>query len=78
MAQANLALCYENGKGIAVYLREEVKWQKRAAEAGDTSAQINLGHCYEYGEGIAAVKIEAVKWYTLAAKAGYSEAGATL
>ena len=67
-AQYQLALCYENGTGIAVDTPEAVKWYKRGAEGGSAPAQSNLAICYATSTSIAIDNIEAVKWYTRAAE----------
>ena len=38
-AQFNLALCYDEGKGVAIDQAEAVRWSRRAADQGDASAQ---------------------------------------
>ena len=42
-AQFNLAVCYYQGYGVTVDLREGVKWFIRAAEGGNINAQLNIG-----------------------------------
>ena len=56
--------------GIAVDLREAVKWYTSAAEGGSVHVQFNLAACYENGEGTAVDEVKAFKWYTLAAEEG--------
>ena len=51
-AQFNLALCYDEGKGVAIDQAEAVRWYRRAADQGDASAQHNLGVCYSQGTGV--------------------------
>lgn len=67
-AQYNLALCYEQGKGVPVNYDAAVKWYRKAAQQEHADAQYNLGACYENGEGVPMNYDEAVKWYRKAAR----------
>jgi TPR repeat protein len=42
-AQANLGLCYYNGKGVGQNYKEAARWCLKAAEMGHAKAQYNLG-----------------------------------
>ena len=64
----DLALRYEQGKGVAKDQVEAVKWYRKAAEQNHAAAQNNLGFCYAKGEGVAKDQVEAVKWYRKAAE----------
>jgi tetratricopeptide (TPR) repeat protein len=77
-AQCNLALCYEDGKGVAADAHKAFEWYERAAEAGDAAAQFKLALCYEDGKGIAADARKAFKWYARAAEAGDAAAQCNL
>ncbi len=63
---------------IAAYEKGEyktaVKWYRKAAEQGFSSAQFNLGLMYDNGQGVPRNNKEAVKWYRKAAEQGFSEA----
>ncbi|NLW27464.1 tetratricopeptide repeat protein [Acetivibrio saccincola] len=51
LAQYNLALMYEEGKGVEVNHAKAVYWYKKAADSGLPEAQINLALCYYWGTG---------------------------
>ena len=74
VAQNNLGVCYEIGKGVAQSYTEAVKWYSKAAEQDYAIAQNNLGVCYEIGKGVAQSYTEAVKWYRKAAEQGNIDA----
>ena len=74
VAQYNLGVCYENGRGVTQSYTEAVKWYTKAAEQGYAAAQCNLGVCYKNGEGVTQSYTEAVKWYTKAAEQGHAGA----
>ena len=70
-AQYELALSYDDGKGVTQDKVLAVKWYRKAAHA---EAQNCLGNMYYYGKGVAQDKVEAVKWYRKAAEQGYAGA----
>ena len=74
VAQFNLGLMYENGKGVTQDYKEAVKWYRLSAKHEHTGAQYNLGLMYDNGEGVTQDYKEAVKWYRLAAEQGYASA----
>ena len=49
MAQSNLGGMYAEGRGIPQDFKEAVKWYRRAADQGLSTAQFNLGVTYEMG-----------------------------
>ena len=51
-AQYNLALLYEDGKGMEQDYYEAAQWYKRAANNGFAEAQNNLGVLYILGKGV--------------------------
>ena len=72
VAQYNLALSYQQGRGVPKDANQADKWFLKAAEAGDASAQSHLGMRL-HRESLSADKpgalelqIEALKWLTLA------------
>ena len=70
IAQSNLDVMYENGKGVPEDDKQAVKWFRLAAEQGLADAQSNLGVMYANGQGIPEDDKQAVKWYRLAAEQG--------
>lgn len=72
--QFELALCYEDGKGVEQNFGEAIKWYRLAAEQGNTDAQYNLGICYAEGRGVRQNWNESFKWSKSAAKQGDNEA----
>src|SRR4030066_2782 len=67
LAQHNLGLMYEEGRGVPQDYAEAMKWYRRAAERGISGAQHNRGAMYERGEGVPQDYVMAHMWYTLAA-----------
>jgi len=53
-----------------------VKWYRKAAEQGYTSAQDDLGICYANGDGVEKDYVEAYAWYNLASKTNEKSAEA--
>lgn len=62
VAQYNLGVMYQLGRGITKDEAEAVKWYRKAAEQGLAPAQHNLGFMYEQGLGIAKDYPEAMRW----------------
>jgi len=73
-AQYNLALMFDDGKGVAQDYKEAVRWYLLAAKQGVAVAQYNLALMFEDGKGVVQDYKEAVRWYQLAAKQGLAEA----
>jgi uncharacterized protein len=72
-AMANLALMYEDGRGVANEV-EAVRLYRLAADAGSTDAMVNLDSMYEEGLGVEPDPAEARKWYGKAAELGDEDA----
>ena len=53
---------------------EAVKWYRKAADQGSTTARFSLGLMYEDGRGVVKDEAEAVKLYRIAAAEGYADA----
>ncbi len=70
-AQYNLALMYEDGRGVPEDDKEAVKWYRLAAEQGVAWAQNNLGVMYDNGEGVPEDDVYAYMWWNLAAAQGH-------
>ena len=66
-AQDALGDCYSSGKNIKDNA-EAVKWYRKAAEQGLSSAQISLGLCYHAGRGVPRSESDAVYWLRKAAE----------
>ncbi len=72
IAQNNLGLIYDYGKGVAQDYAEAAKWYRKAADQGYVRAQSNLGVMYDKGWGVAQDYGEALRWYRKAADQGYA------
>ena len=69
-AQALLAQAYQNGRGVAVDLREAHRWRDKSATNGHRFAQMELGRNYELGEVVRQDYLEAARWYRRSAVQG--------
>ena len=74
LAQSNLGVAYDEGRGVGQDDAEAVKWYRLAAEQGYAGAQYNLASMYAEGEGVPQDDAEALKWFRLAAKQGHARA----
>ena len=70
VAQANLGMMYEFGKGVLQNNKTAVKWHTLASEQGDASAQNNLGIMYEKGRGVLKDTKRGYMWYSIASYTG--------
>lgn len=73
MAQHNLAVMYDFGRGVPQSDAEALKWYRRAAETGLPEAQHNLGLMYFRGQGVPPDFAEAARWYRKAAEQGMAD-----
>lgn len=71
LAQFNLGLMYDDGKGVAQDYKEAVKWYRKAADQGHAKAQSNLGTTYANGYGVTQDFVQAHMWWNIAAAQGY-------
>jgi TPR repeat protein len=78
LAQCNLGVLYEAGKGVMQDDGEAVRWYRLAAEQGNSGGQNNLGRMYEEGRGVPRDSSEALGWYRKAAAQGNTQAQANL
>ena len=67
VAQSNLGVMYDNGKGVTQDSAEAVKWYRKAADQGYAMAQSNLGLMYGNGNGVLQDTIAAHMWFNIAA-----------
>lgn len=66
-AATNIALMYDDGKGIPKDPTQAMIWFRKAAEGGDATAQYNLALKYGRGEEVPQDYKEALRWLTTAA-----------
>ena len=63
LAQHNLGVIYEQGKGVEQDYTKAVEWFTKAAEQNNADAQYNLGLMYIKGEGVKSNSINAKEWF---------------
>lgn len=73
-AQHNLALLYEDGRGVKQNYAEAAKWYAKAAKAGFSEAQNNLAVLYIMGNGVKQDRAQAEKLLTTAVSQGNENA----
>lgn len=73
-AQHNLALLYEDGRGVPQSYTEAAKWYAKAAKAGFSEAQNNLAVLYIVGNGVKQDRAQAEKLLTAAVGQGNENA----
>jgi len=78
LAQTDLAIRYENGRGVPQDAAEAVRWYRLAADQGYADAQFSLGARYGNGSGVPEDDAEAARWMRLAADQGHVNAQYTL
>ncbi len=78
VAQVNLVVIYERGKGVPQDYKEAMKWYRKAADQGYASAQYIVGDMYDKGLGVTENYAAAVRWYRKAANQGYAPAQTNL
>ncbi|MDF9829487.1 AarF/UbiB family protein [Parabacteroides sp. PF5-6] len=75
LANREVDFCYCKGQLLEdSNPQEAIKWYKKAAGQGYSTAQIQLGLCYANGIGVDKDEQKAVVWYTKAAEQGNSNA----
>lgn len=74
VAQHNLAVMYEQGRGVAADLPAAAALFRRAADQGYAPGQYLTGLGYRHGSGVARDPVAALTWFTLAAEQGYAPA----
>ncbi len=74
IAQNELGLIYEEGRGVPRDYIEASKWFSKAAEQGNEYAQYNLGRMYAEGRGVVEDFAKAKEWFEKAEMNGVLEA----
>lgn len=74
IAQFNLALMYELGRGVAKDEQQAVFWYQKAANQGHAVAQTCLSSMFSEGRGVAKNDQEAAYWFRKAADQGHPKA----
>ncbi len=73
-AEFEVAVRFDEGRGVPRDHVEAAKWYKRSAAKGFAPAQYRLGTLYERGLGLAADRGRAMAWYKSAAEKGHLKA----
>ena len=74
LAQLNLGLIHDNGRGVARDHAAALKWYRLAAVQGNAGAQRHLGELYYDGLGVTQNTARVYVWLHLAAAAGDARA----
>ena len=74
VAQLNLGVSYNYGRGVPQDYAEALKWYRKAADQGQVNAEGNLATLYANGQGAPKDFVEAGKWYRKAAEQGNANA----
>jgi hypothetical protein len=74
VAQHNLGVMYDTGKGVSEDDKEAIKWYTKSAEQGLAMAQAMVGVFYADGLGVAKNPIEGYAWYNIAIANGQEDA----
>lgn len=69
-AKYNLAVIYEQGKGIEVNYSKAASWYLSAAKDGHIDSQYNIANMYAKGAGYSVNQTKASQWYLAAANQG--------
>src|SRR5262245_51286937 len=67
IAQNNLGVMYEKGRGVPQDYAAAVSWYRKAADQGYGPSQYNLGVMYAHSNGVPQDYAAAVSWYRKAA-----------
>ncbi|MTJ81856.1 MAG: sel1 repeat family protein [Telmatospirillum sp.] len=62
VAQGQLGLFYEEGRGVPVDYSEAAKWLRKSADQGNAISQTNLANLYGLGRGVPLDYAESLKW----------------
>lgn len=77
-AMFQLAIAYDEGRGVALDDKEAMAWYAKAAAKGHRLAAFNLAIMYDEGEGTDEDNRQAVRYYEMAANAGEHKAAHNL
>ena len=70
LAQFNLGLLYESGRGVVADPAKAAAWYERAARQGMARAQYNLALLHQTGRGVPQDVAQALFWLEVAARLG--------
>jgi TPR repeat protein len=73
-SELELAVCYEQGRGVEQNPNEALAWLRRAADHRHPDAQHKLAMAYAYGIHVEPDYSQAIHWYQRAAEQGQPEA----
>lgn len=68
IALRELAVLYEQGRGVEKSIKSARQLYRRAAELGEAQSMIQLGAMYAFGVGVAKCEATAFDWFMRAAK----------
>lgn len=71
-SQMFLALCYQEGKGVAKDDSVAVYWLEKSSRQGLAESQVILGNCYREGKGVEKDSVKAFELYEQASWCGAS------
>lgn len=74
IAQYNLGIMHDEGRGVRRNGAEAAKWYRKAANRGNAEAQFVLGILYQEGQGVRKNVAQAAKWFRHAAGRGHAGA----
>lgn len=74
LAQYDVGLMFDDGRGAPQSDAEALRWYRKAADQGHAGAQNNLALMYAAGQGVIRDDAEAVSWWRKAAEQGYAQA----
>ena len=74
VAQYNLGVMYDKGRGVTQDDAQAVEWYRKAANQGYADAQFNLGVMYDNGQGVPQNYARAGFWYKKSAAQGKASA----
>ena len=78
VAQYNLGIMYDNGRGVIQDYKTAAEWYTRSAEQGHADAQHNLAVSFALGEGVIEDKVYAHMWANIARSNGNENASKVL